>query len=103
MPAEAEAIAEREGLQLADHRGRQITTPIVRSADLILVMEKGQLEWIVSAFPEARGRVFMVTHWVGGEDIADPYRQSATFFEQVYQQIEHGLTAWSERLRPRHS
>ena len=100
MPTEAAAIAEREGLAPADHRGRQLTAPIMRSADLILVMEIDQLEWIVSTFPEARGRVFMLSHWTGGADIVDPFRQSADVFEQVYEQIERGVQAWSERLRP---
>ncbi|MES1935638.1 Low molecular weight phosphotyrosine protein phosphatase [Salinisphaera hydrothermalis C27AD] len=101
MPTEAENIAARESLDLATHRGRQITTPIVRNSDLILVMERGQLDWIVSSFPESRGRVFMATHWVGGDDIADPFRKSAAFFEQVYEQIEQALAEWSQRLRSR--
>ena len=100
MPDEAAAIAKHAALDLAEHRGRQITTPIVREADLILVMEKGQLDWIVSRFPETRGRVFMATHWVGGDDIADPYRQSAAFFERVYSQLDEGVRAWADRLQP---
>ena len=72
----------------------------IEKADLILVMEKGQLDWIVSRFPETRGRVFMATHWVGGDDIADPYRQSAAFFEQVYSQLDEGVRAWADRLQP---
>lgn len=99
MPAEAAAIAEREGLRLGDHRGQQLVSQHVRSADVILVMEKGQRDWVVGQFPMTRGRVFLATHWVDGEDVDDPYQHDAVFFERVFQQLEKGIQAWVAKLQ----
>ncbi|MAS08601.1 low molecular weight protein-tyrosine-phosphatase [Salinisphaera sp.] len=98
MPAEAEAIVIREELPLLDHRGRQITAPMVNAADVILVMEQGQLEWVCNRFPQAKGRTFTLTHWESGTDIVDPYKKSQSFFEEVFDDIRHHTMQWAQRL-----
>ncbi|ROO26357.1 low molecular weight protein-tyrosine-phosphatase [Salinisphaera japonica] len=98
MPQEAQAIADREGLALAGHRGCQITSPIVNNADVILVMEKGQRDWIVERFPQARGRVFLLSHWSDGRDTADPFRRSQEFFETIFAEINSYTAQWAQRL-----
>ena len=100
MPQAAADIAAREGLDLAEHRGRQITRPILQAHELVLVMEAGQRDWLASNFPEVRGRTFMASHWLGGDDIQDPYRLNAEVFEQVYKEIVDALTQWQKRLTP---
>jgi len=98
MPAEAVAIAEREGLALQGHRGKQLTTPLAEASDIILVMEKGQKAWVTSHFPQVRGRVFLATHWTDGEDVDDPYRHDAAFFEKVYTHMAKGILLWADKL-----
>ncbi len=98
MPEEAKAIADREGLALADHRGRQITSPVANNADVILVMEKRQRDWIVERFPQTRGRVFLLSHWSDGSDTADPFRQSQEFFEAIFVEIKSLTAQWAQRL-----
>lgn len=98
MPEPAARIAERESLDLANHRGRQITSDIVRGHDVILVMEDGQKGWLTAQFPESRGRVFVASHWRGADDIADPYRQSDEYFEQIFQQLAPCIDDWIGRL-----
>lgn len=98
MPSEAQMIADREGLQLAGHRGRQITTPIANNADVIIVMEKAQREWVVERFPQTRGRVFLLSHWADGKDTADPFRKSQEFFERIFQEIDAHTKDWAVRL-----
>ena len=100
MPEAAAGIAARENLPLEDHRGQQVTRPMLQQHDVVLVMEAGQKQWLVSNYPESRGRVFLLSHWTGNTDIADPYRLSADVFERVYEQIEQGVAAWLERLQP---
>lgn len=100
MPEAAADIAARENLPLAEHRGKQVTRPMLQQHDVVMVMEAGQKQWIVSKYPETRGRVFLLSHWTGNADIADPYRLDAEVFERVYTQIEQGVTAWLERLQP---
>jgi protein-tyrosine phosphatase len=98
MPEEAAAIAAREGLPIQDHRGKQLTAEHAEAADVILVMEKEQLDWIGEQFPQVRGRIFRVTHWSDGEDVADPYRHDAAFFEQVYAHLTAGVRSWVVKL-----
>lgn len=98
MPAAAEHIARREGLDVLDHRARQLSGDLLRGADLVLVMESGQKSWIVSQFPESRGRVFMASHWRGGSDIPDPFRHDDTFFQQVFTQLTGCMDDWAGRL-----
>lgn len=100
MPEPAARIAVREGLDLEAHRGRQITSQILREHELVLVMEEGQKQWLAAEFPQSRGRVFIATHWQGGEDVIDPYRQSEEVFEQVYAVLVGAIGDWTTRLKP---
>lgn len=98
MPEPAAAIAAREGLALEAHRGRQIGSELVCSADLIIVMEQGQLAWVTGRFPMVRGRVFLATHWLDGADVDDPHRHDSRFFERVYRAMVEGLDGWLARI-----
>jgi len=98
MPAAAAHIAEREALSLEDHQGRQLTQELLRTSDLVLVMEAGQKRWITSQFPESSGRIFMASHWRGGEDIPDPFRKDDTFFQKVFTQLVGCIDDWARRL-----
>ncbi|AWN17527.1 Low molecular weight protein-tyrosine-phosphatase Wzb [Salinisphaera sp. LB1] len=98
MPEPAQEIAEREGLDLAHHSGRQLTGEMLREYELVLVMEDRQKQWVEAQFPESRGRVFMITHWRGGDDIRDPYRQSRDVFEAGYAEIAECVADWAVRL-----
>lgn len=99
MPQEAAAIAEREGLPLEAHQGKQLTSALAEAADVILVMEAGQRDWTVARFPQVRGRVFLATHWTDGQDVADPYMHDAAFFEQSYTHLDEGIRAWVTKLK----
>jgi len=101
MPEAAARIAARDGLLLDDHRGRQITTPIIRENEVVLVMEQGQKQWLADRFPESRGRVFMISHWQNQQDVPDPYRHSAEFFETVFAGLAAYCEDWIDRLAPR--
>ena len=100
MPEAAADIAAREGLDLDAHRGKQVTRPMLQQHDLVMVMEAGQKQWLVANYPESRGRVFLLSHWNGGDDIADPYRLSGEVFEQVYSEIVVGVDNWLQKIRP---
>ena len=98
MPQEAAVIAERDGLPLANHRGRQITTPMANDAHLIIVMEKRQRDWLCNRFPQTRGRVLLLSHWSDGDDVADPFKKSQAFFDEIYDEIVCHTKAWIENL-----
>lgn len=92
-------VAEKNGLSLDNHQGKQFTANMGRQYDLILVMEKSQLEYICRLAPELRGKTMLYSHWLNQKDIPDPYRKSNEAFESVYKIIEQATKFWVEKLR----
>lgn len=100
-PADSNAslVAEKNGLSLERHKGRQFTASIGRRYDLILVMEKNHIEQIGKISPELRGKTMLYSYWLNKKDIPDPYRKSYEAFESVYKLIEQAGACWVEKLR----
>lgn len=80
-------IAEEMGIDMSIHHGQQISRLLTDNADLILVMEKAQLDGIHFDYPHLRGRVFLLSHFTPGKlnkvDVLDPYRED----EQIYRDV----------------
>ncbi|HBR1743697.1 TPA: protein tyrosine phosphatase [Klebsiella pneumoniae] len=91
-------IAEKHGVSLAGHKGRQFTSALGRQYDLILVMEKYHLEQIGRITPEARGKTMLFGQWINQKEIPDPFRKSDEAFASVYQLIEQAGLCWAEKL-----
>lgn len=88
-PVACELMGAR-GLDLAEHRARQLTPELIHSFELILVMEAGQQRAVEAIDPSARGRVHRIGR-MGGFDVPDPYRRGRAAFEQALNLIERGL------------
>lgn len=95
-PIACELLQER-GLDLSNHRAHQITVPLIKEAELILVMEAAQQQAIESMMPSARGKVFVIGKWDNFE-VPDPYRQPRSAFEQALTLIEQGLAQWQQKI-----
>ncbi len=99
MDPSARDWLERQGLSGEGHRARQLNAELLRWADLVLVMEKGHKNYIGARFPASLGKVHLLGRWQEERDIADPYKKSQAFFDQVLEQVAEGVDAWVERLR----
>jgi len=99
-PADATAaeIAQRHGLSLDGHQGKQLTSSLCREYDLILVMEKGHIDAVCRLPPEVRGKTMLFGHWLGQREIADPYRQSREAFEFVFKLLDESAKKWANAL-----
>jgi protein-tyrosine phosphatase len=95
----ATKVAAFNGVSLDGHISRQLTAEIGADQDLILVMETGHKHEIARRFPQLSGRTMLFDQWTGMKGIADPYRLSQTFHEQVFQQIKTAAEAWAPRLK----
>lgn len=95
----AAAVAAAHGISLDGHVARQFTRAIGQAHDLILVMEPGHKREISRVVPDLSGRVMLFDHWTGGKGIADPYRQSQAFHEEVFALINAAAEGWSAKLR----
>lgn len=86
-----------KGIDISDHRARQLNQEIIRKSDLILVMELDQKNTIEEIEPTARGKVFRLGEW-GGFDIPDPYQKEIHIFEKTLILIEQGVSQWIKKL-----
>ena len=77
LPPMREALieAEKRGLDISKHRSRHATRDLLAKFDLVLVMETGHKEALVTEFPELSGRIFLLSEVGGGSPISirDPY------------------------------
>lgn len=85
------------GIDLAPHRARQLTPEDLRQADLVLVMETHQREAILDLDPTARGKTFLLGHWINAE-IPDPYRRGDDAHRTAIELIVAASEPWLDRL-----
>ncbi len=99
-PADDHAIAlmGERGLDVSDHRARQLEPALIAAADLVLVMESGHRQLISELEPTARGKVHRLCEW-SDEDVPDPYRLSRIAFEEALVLIEQGVSDWALKIR----
>ncbi len=72
-PLAQKALAER-GIDISHHRARQITTRMIKEADLIIVMTESHRKSILYTLPEAATKIVLLSELAGEHrDIADPY------------------------------
>ena len=95
-PMAVTLMAER-GIDISDHRGRQLTAGLIRAFELLLVMEAGQQRYIEQRWPLSRGRVHCIGRW-GDFDVPDPYRGPRSHFEEALTLIDNGLAQWLARI-----
>ena len=94
----ASTVSKNHGISLDGHKGKQFDSDLAREYDLILVMEKHHIEKVSSISPEARGKTFLLGHWLNKLEIPDPYKQSQEAFEFVYDLIEQSCLSWMKKI-----
>lgn len=95
--APAQALMQARGLDISAHRAQQVTTDMARWADLILVMEPYQRDALCDIEPTARGKTYLLGHWTG-QEVPDPYKQSAELYQHALELIDAGLETWWDKL-----
>jgi len=95
----ARALAEADGLDVANHQARQLTVEMLGDADLILVMSPGQRRAVGELAPQALGKTMLLGKWLPDEpEIPDPYRKSREVFEHVHRMLGRATDSWAARL-----
>ena len=98
-PADPLAIKlmQEMNIDIAAHTAKQVNTALLKQADLIFVMTKGQLKLLEKQWPFVRGKTFLLGHWQQ-QEIPDPYREPESAFVYAKEMIVSGITAWHEKL-----
>ena len=97
FPASANAIAALRplGADLSRFRSQPLTEALVEEADFIFAMTRGHLDVILTFFPEAAEKTFLVTEFQSGperrSDIPDPIGQSPEVYIRCRNRIQAAL------------
>ena len=90
-------IARNNGFSLRDHAAQKINGRLLRTADLVLVMENHHREALTDIDPAVRGKTFLLGHW-GKFEIPDPYKRSQAVWDRAVGLIDQGVADWARRL-----
>jgi protein-tyrosine phosphatase len=93
----ARELMQARGLDISPHRAQQVTPELARWADLILVMESQQRDAMVDIDPTARGKTYLLGHWIG-QEVPDPYQQPEQVYTRALSLIDESLESWVKKL-----
>ncbi len=84
-----------EGIDVSGHLSQKITKDLVRSSDLILVMESMHEDAVLRIAPEVRNRVFLLKEFArindGHLDISDPIGKPLEFYKKTFASIKEAV------------
>ncbi|NYT60529.1 low molecular weight phosphotyrosine protein phosphatase [Alcaligenaceae bacterium] len=80
-----------------DKRSEACMSAVLKHSTLLLVMENHHRHTVLRRHPFASGKTFLLGHWQG-QEIADPLREPLPAFEQVFDQIDQGCSAWIDHM-----
>lgn len=88
--AAAIEVAATDGIDLRDHRSRRVTPALLRSVDLVLVMERAHLG-AVQALGADPHRTHVLSEWPAPGDpslpVSDPFGGSLEAYEECWRRI----------------
>ncbi|HND55514.1 MAG TPA: Sua5/YciO/YrdC/YwlC family protein, partial [Pirellulaceae bacterium] len=93
---EADTAVSNWGMRLIHHESQPVSERMVRFADLILAMTRGHREALLSQWPDASGRVHLLTRGKG--DVSDPIGGPEELYQRCAEQIDSHLASWVEEL-----
>ena len=96
QPASAYAlqVMNEHGLDISQHRGRNLTQEDVDGADLVLVMTRRHADIIARDMQPGDGKMYLLSEMAGqAQDIEDPYGGSLHEYRRTAVELEE----WVER------
>jgi tRNA threonylcarbamoyl adenosine modification protein (Sua5/YciO/YrdC/YwlC family) len=93
---EAVDVLAKMNLDLSDHETQPLTEPLVRHADLIYAMTRTHREAIVTQWPSAAERTFLLS--ADGSDVCDPIGGPTERYQRCAAQIRTELEARLDQI-----
>ncbi|MCL6481448.1 MAG: low molecular weight phosphotyrosine protein phosphatase [Firmicutes bacterium] len=98
----ARALAPQFGICLDDHRATPLTPAMVEENDLLLVMDYHNEAELLTRFPNARGKVWLLREYVEpapkDAEIPDPYLGDEADLRRVCQDLQRCVEELARRL-----
>ncbi|MCD6451578.1 MAG: low molecular weight protein arginine phosphatase [Acidobacteria bacterium] len=92
---EGRRLSQEMGFDLSNHRARQLSEELIKDADLVLVMERGQRELLSSLFPQYRDRVKLLSSFArdgaANPDIPDAYQGTLDEYRETFRRIKEAV------------
>ncbi len=97
----AQQLMRQRGLDISEHRARQLTAELAVAHDLVLAMDEDVKRRVEQLVPDALGRVHRIGRF-GDFDVPDPMGGARPEFERALSLIERGIedfhrAFWSPR------
>jgi protein-tyrosine phosphatase len=99
IDAQSAEAARMADIALAPHAARQFTEDMGREADVILVMEAAQRRDIAARWPQFLGKTFLLSHFAGGADVPDPYREPIGYHVRAVELIGTHCAGWVKQIK----
>ncbi len=104
LAPEVVLAAQALGFDLSTHLTRMVDEAMIRDSALLLVMERGQKEALITESPSRADRIYMLTEMLGGVpyDIPDPIlspAEYASILRELCGLIQQSFTRILERAR----
>ncbi|KTT27312.1 low molecular weight protein-tyrosine-phosphatase [Pseudacidovorax intermedius] len=94
----AQTLMTERGIDIGQHRARQVSRALCQDNDLILTMDDGQKRFLEQTYPFVRGKVYRIGE-AAKLNVPDPYKLSRDAFENALQLIDAGVQHWAARIR----
>jgi protein-tyrosine phosphatase len=100
--SEAKKLMTEIGISVSHHCSGQLTTAMVPVSEPVLTMDQPQLDCCDEMVPRARGRDFLLGHWLpfSPREVCDPFPQGPEAFRSVFEIILHSVASWLPCMVP---
>lgn len=99
-------VMKQRGIDLSDHRAKNVDASLVEEADLILTMTYRHKSILSSMYPQVASKIHVLKEYVEdgaikGEmaQILDPFGQSVEVYESCARELEEVLKKLIEKLK----
>lgn len=94
-------LCNEDGIDSGMHRSMRIDAADIRSADLILAMERSHVQQLTASWPDAADRIFLLTSYGGVPDlgdIEDPAGQVGDAYPRMKRSLHIALAGTLKRM-----
>ena len=91
--SEVVGLLLKEGINVSQHTSQRINKHLIRSSDIIIVMEKRHRETVIGMEALAINRIFLMGNFLKDyqDDIPDPIGRPSQYFEEVFYLIKEAI------------
>lgn len=98
--AYAQAAVQEIGLSLAQHQARQLSLPMLLSADLILTMGPTHKMAVLDAYPALSGKIWTLSEYAGKTgDVTDPYGGDLQIYRKCLTALQYYIDSVWEKIK----